>query len=179
MELTIPLEQSSNSSYRIVSFFILAMHALLFGYFFLRANEYQWLLLAGCLINFLSIGLFFLPAVLQKKTKYFFSATLILTAFTWWALGNILMGILLCVLVVMNFYSRKKPVVYFTDEYILYPSFPPRKFYWKDVQDVIIKDDILTIDLKNNALIQQKIESRSIESMDMRAFNDLIRKNLQ
>jgi hypothetical protein len=178
MVFKINLEQSRNNSYRIVSFFILLMHALLFGYFYLQSPGNKWPLLLGCIVNFLSLALFFLPPSIKQRTKRIFSIALIINASIWFGLGNILMGLLLIVLVVMNYYTEKKPVVIFSDDYILYPSFPSRKIYWKDVQGVIIKDDILTIDLKNNALIQQKIESHQATSLNLMAFNAFIETKL-
>ncbi len=178
MVFKISLEQSRNNSYRIVSFFILLMHALLFGYFYLKSVEYKWLLLLGCFINFLTLASLFLPTSIKEKTRTSFSITLIINAFIWFGLDNILMGLLVIVLVIMNFYTKKKPVVIFSDDYILYPSFPSRKFYWKDVQGVIIKDDILTIDFKNNALIQQKIESHHAPALNIMAFNAFIETKL-
>lgn len=178
MVFKINLEQSRNNSYRIVSFFILLMHALLFGYFYLKSIEYKLLLLLGCIINILTLASLFLPKHLKEKTKTIFFITLIINACVWFVLGNILMGLLLIVLVIMNFYTEKKPVVIFSDDYILYPSFPLRKFYWKDVQGIIIKDDILTIDLKNNSLIQQKIESHHAAALNIMAFNAFIETKL-
>lgn len=161
-----------------MSFFILLMHALLFGYFFLEPTGFKWILLAACIINVFSLSLFFFPHAIKDKTKYALSIALVINAIVWFVLGNILMGLLIIILIIMNYYSSKKPVVIFFDDYILYPSFPARKLYWKDVQDVIIKDDILTIDLKSNALIQQKIENHHIGAIDIMAFNVFIRTKL-
>lgn len=136
------------------------------------------MLLPVCLINFLTLTMFFLPPLIKEKAGSALFFALIINALTWFGLGNIVIGLLMLVLVVMNYYTQKKPVVFFYKDYILYPSFPTRKIYWKDLEEVIIKDDILTIDFKNNALIQQKIESQNNESINIMAFNAFIRTKL-
>lgn len=40
---------------------------------------------------------------------------------------------------------------------IVINSFPKKHIFWAEVQNVLIKDDFITIDLKNNKLIQKEI----------------------
>ncbi|MFI5128718.1 MAG: hypothetical protein ACHQFX_01955 [Chitinophagales bacterium] len=59
--------------------------------------------------------------------------------------------------------SRRKLVVLFFDESIIYPSFPKRTIQWQELNNVILKDSILTIDLKNNKVLQNEIISPASE----------------
>jgi uncharacterized membrane protein len=53
----------------------------------------------------------------------------------------------------------KFPVeIAFDEEEIVINSLPRRYYYWNQLANVVIKDGILTIDLKNNTLIQKAIE---------------------
>jgi len=51
------------------------------------------------------------------------------------------------------------PEVAFDAEEIVFNSFPKKRFVWKDVQNVVLKDGLLTIDLKNNQLIQKAVDA--------------------
>jgi hypothetical protein len=59
--------------------------------------------------------------------------------------------------------SRRKLVVLFFEDRIVYPSFPKRTIQWEELNNVILKDQILTIDLKNNKVFQNEIVSPASE----------------
>jgi hypothetical protein len=46
--------------------------------------------------------------------------------------------------------------------------FPPKKYQWSLFSNVILKDNILTLDFKNNKLIQAEIETKDVNE---EAFN--------
>ena len=74
----------------------------------------------------------------------------------------------------MGYFANKEKVIVFSDDGILYPSFPEKKYTWDEVAQVIWKDDILSIDLKNNKLIQFKIEKTFSETFDDIAFTQWV-----
>jgi hypothetical protein len=59
--------------------------------------------------------------------------------------------------------SRRKLTVLFFDDNIVYPSFPKRIIEWKDLNNVVLKDGLLTIDLKTDKIFQNEILSLTIE----------------
>jgi hypothetical protein len=59
--------------------------------------------------------------------------------------------------------SRRKLTVLVYDDRIVYPSFPKRTIVWNELNNAILKDGILTIDLKNNKLFQNEILSPTSE----------------
>jgi hypothetical protein len=46
----------------------------------------------------------------------------------------------------------------FNEEGIIINSFPKRSYYWQLLSNVVLKDCILTIDFKNNKLIQKETQ---------------------
>jgi hypothetical protein len=50
--------------------------------------------------------------------------------------------------------SRRTLMVLVYEDGITYPSFPKRNIDWRDLNNVILKDGLLTIDLKSNRLLQ-------------------------
>jgi len=50
------------------------------------------------------------------------------------------------------------PEIAFDQNEIVFNSFPQRKIAWQNVTNVIMKDGLLTIDLKNNKLIQKEVD---------------------
>ena len=70
------------------------------------------------------------------------------------------------------------PEVAFDVEAVVLNSFPQKKYQWNQINNVIIKDGILTIDLKNNKLIQKDIDA-DISEADEQDFNDFCQEQLK
>jgi hypothetical protein len=82
------------------------------------------------------------------------------------------------VALVMLYYIAKRILrVVFWESEIIYPAWPVRKISWKELNNVILKDSILTIDLKNNKLIQQSIDEIKT-SVNEKEFNEFCRQQL-
>lgn len=54
---------------------------------------------------------------------------------------------------------------------IVQNSFPKKTNTWKEVNNVILKDGLLTIDFKNNQLIQKEVDAEVTEQVE-REFNE-------
>ena len=50
------------------------------------------------------------------------------------------------------------PEVAFDSEEIVFNSFPQKKYGWNEIANVVLKDGLLTIDLKNNTLVQRAVD---------------------
>ncbi len=55
---------------------------------------------------------------------------------------------------------KVSPEVAFDDEEIVINSFPKQTFQWDAVNNVVLKDGLLTIDLKNNKVIQKEVDAQ-------------------
>ncbi|MEA3424928.1 MAG: hypothetical protein U9R46_01650 [Bacteroidota bacterium] len=65
----------------------------------------------------------------------------------------------------------------FHDEGIVINSLPKKRYSWQEIGNVVLKDGILTIDLKNNKLIQKEIESSS-SAKEEAEFNEFCRARM-
>lgn len=73
--------------------------------------------------------------------------------------------------VILNIISARKLIVTIKNDNIIFPSFPKKTIQWQQLNNLILKDDLLTIDFKNNKLIQQKISEAS-STIDEKEFNE-------
>jgi len=84
-----------------------------------------------------------------------------------------------CIILLSLYLISVKPVkISFTKQDIRYISFPPKILKWNDLGNVILKDDILTIDCKNNKLLQAEIEDGA-NRINEGEFNDFCRQQLK
>jgi hypothetical protein len=74
------------------------------------------------------------------------------------------------------FISMRKLEVIVLEKSISYPSYPSRQIGWNELQNMIVKDGMLTIDFKNNKILQTEIESN--QALNEKEFNEFCRKHL-
>jgi hypothetical protein len=75
----------------------------------------------------------------------------------------------------LSSFALKTTVLYFTPRSIVKRKFPSKKYTWDQFSNVVLKDDILTLDFKNNKLMQAEIESSNINED---AFNTFAKQQL-
>ena len=73
--------------------------------------------------------------------------------------------------------SRRKFFISIDAEKIVYPSFPKKNMDWAELNNVILKDDILTIDCKNNHVYQHFIKD-SGQIVNEQEFSEFCRSRL-
>lgn len=157
--------------YRLVTFIILSLNFFGFGFVFFKTTGI-FSLLAFFLLAFNAVP--WIYYVLNKKhlNSPLIEIPFIASACLWFFVGNEWMALFLILFAVAGHFANKKTVVKFSIDGITYPSFLPEKYAWQDVQNVIWKDDMLTIDLKNNKLLQTKIDKNISENFDGDSFNN-------
>lgn len=63
-----------------------------------------------------------------------------------------------------------------TDEVVL-NTFPRKRFGWNEIANVVLKDNLLTVDFKNNRLIQKELDE-GVSIQTEREFNEFCRVQL-
>ncbi|HEY5969749.1 MAG TPA: hypothetical protein VIU35_17330 [Chitinophagaceae bacterium] len=95
-----------------------------------------------------------------------------------WILADYwVVGVLNFLFMILHIAALQKPIVSVSENQVIYPSFPKKKIDWQELSNLIIKDGLLTIDFKNNKIIQQQIADIS-STIDEKKFNDFCRQQL-
>lgn len=89
----------------------------------------------------------------------------------WW------IGVALFIPELFYMFSKRPLIVIAGKDKIIYPSFPVKNLLWSSLSNVVLKDGLLTIDLKNNKLIQQEVDE-SKTTVNEKEFNDFCREQL-
>ena len=88
-------------------------------------------------------------------------------------------GLLIAMIFVAACFLEKpvkvSPEVAFDNEEIVFNSFPKQRLEWDAVNNVILKDGLLTIDLKNNKVIQREVDANISAEVEAE-FNRFCRK---
>ena len=178
--ISIQIPNDKAATYNVVTFIIAIINLLALGFAVLNVQPgisrlIIWVGLISAVFSLMVLGLKkYNSRLTQVRTEPFF----IICAISWLFSGNYLPGLFLMALALLGFITLNKKSVHFSEEGIKYPSFPARLIPWKDVDFVILKDDILTIDLKNNTLLQFTLEKNISSAINPEEFNNFCRGQL-
>ncbi|MFP5040961.1 hypothetical protein [Parasediminibacterium sp. JCM 36343] len=70
------------------------------------------------------------------------------------------------------------PEVAFDSEEIVFNSFPQKRYNWSVVSNVVLKDGLVSIDLKNNKLIQKAVDEAVPTEIEAE-FNSFCKERIQ
>lgn len=171
IQYKIEIPDEKQKTYKIFTFIMLTLNFLGFGYVFLRTFGLASLFAIAGLVLTTPAWLYYIINKKHFKTPIL-ETTFIASSILWLYFGNIWMGILLMLFSIIGLFTNKKPSITFLQNEIIFPSFPQKKYSWKEIEQVIWKDDILTLDLKNNNLFQFKIENDFAQKFPINEFNE-------
>lgn len=125
----------------------------------------------------LLISIFILRWVIKRETieNEMISLAFSVAIITWIIIQLYLIAAVVLLLFIFQEISRRRLVVLVFEESISYPSFPKRVIEWKELNNIILKDGLLTIDLKNNRVFQNETESVVYEP----EFNEFCQSRIQ
>ena len=117
-----------------------------------------------------------LPA--KRKTESYFLFAAVAIALYWFWMGYWWISLALLVIFFLYTVSKRPLKVSISGSFIVYPSFPKREINWTELNNVILKDGLLTIDFKNNRIIQQLVDER-FPAVNEKEFNDFCSMQLR
>lgn len=117
---------------------------------------------------------FMLRRILVKKRvqRFWADETVFFVLAPVWLFSNILMAVFM-VLLGLLFRLATQPLKFtFTHEGVSRSFFPKKTYLWSEFSNIVIKDGYLTLDFKNNRVLQARIEDPEI--IDVKAFHSFV-----
>jgi hypothetical protein len=169
------LKNEKETSYKRISIFLLVLNLV-------------GLLFITYLKDFKSWGPFIMAAIAifsafiafnsrKKSERSPLTGAFFVLSLAWILGGYWLVGLLNFLFIILHIAALQKPIVSISESQVIYPSFPKKKIAWQELSNLIIKDGLLTIDFKNNKIIQQQIADIS-STIDEKEFNDFCHQQL-
>ena len=170
----IELKNEKQKSYKRVRYFISVLNAAFFIFYAIETKQNG---VAYVLISLMVLLAGFSEDSISKNlnNKIKFSIVYVLLVIVWIKV-NAWIALVHLFLLLADVIVRKIPETVFSDNEIIYPSFPAKKIQWNELENVILKDGILTIDFKNNKLLQAEIADTAV---DVAAFNQYCKEQLK
>lgn len=115
--------------------------------------------------------------VRSKNVKIETSIIFIMLMTAWITTGYWWMAVINFVFEIFQITALRNLIVTIKPDIVIYPSFPQRQIGWKELNNLVLKDGLLTIDFKNNKIIQQYVEEKSV-TIDEKEFNEFCKQQL-
>lgn len=148
-----------NRSRRLVDRFSLltvGVSLLLFITQFILDTDKRWIHIIGAV---LLIGLLAINAYKQRKNvaPVHYNSILMITGVVWASMPFLpWLSILFIVMGLLEKQAKKNLEIGFHEDRIVFNSFP-RKFYsWSDFSNIVLRDNLLTLDFADNRLFQRE-----------------------
>lgn len=174
---TLKLVNDKTRFYRKLSWFVIFINIILFIYLALFA-ELKDIRLSGitCLIVlflYYAVKYFFFREKLMDEHGIFSVYTIIYVTYIiigWYWMA----GIMALLSILFSIATRDLLVIIFNDRVKL----PFREIKWDAISNMLLKDGILTIDMKNNKILQELVDDKD-GSIDEKEFNEFCRQQLK
>lgn len=171
------LKNEKIKSYRRMAMWLISVQLAGFVLLAIRSNQNTakiiCIVTAVVLSGLLAVDLFFNNG---KKNRYQTMAWIAGTIS--WMLLNYWVAAGVSLILFFLFLVSVKPLkIMLSSNDITVLSFPTRTFNWIQLSNVVLKDDILTIDFKNNKLLQTEIDNGA-NVINEKEFNDFCKQHL-
>jgi hypothetical protein len=177
------LRNTSRRSIQLLNLFLAVIAIVYLAYRFAATPFLEVYTMAGLVIILLLLALLY--AIKEKRKKpfatpgsfLFFAGLLILfNKQTQWV--EVLFAFGLIVLSALEEKAKANLEIGFSTQFILFDNLLKKKYQWKDFNNIVLKDNLLTLDFKNNKIFQREtIDEES--DCDEEEFNEFCKEQLR
>ncbi|MDQ6755472.1 MAG: hypothetical protein M3004_00900 [Bacteroidota bacterium] len=174
MQYEITFKNEKEHAYRLIILILVVLHALFFFYLLFDNNLWREGVAGLAIIALYTVYRIIIYKTTDQGFYYgagFFLAFIVIYGILWLAiLDGILGG--LCYAALQKRSARLNPCL------IEIKTYPYKRYKWADFTNVVLKDNILTLDLKTNKLFQREIETSVNENVFNAFVNEQLKKNI-
>lgn len=181
MNFEIILKNEKLKQYERITLFIIIINLALFIYIGIlseiKLTRIIAIITAVLIMVTLSLD-FFLTSKKDNAGNFYKLSAEFIISISWLLIGYWIVAIC-CFLLGTLYYLAKRPLrVSIVKEKITYPSFLNKNIPWSELNNIMLKDGLLTIDFKNNNFIQQAVDE-TMAAVNEKEFNDFCNHQLK
>ena len=171
------LKKNRVKSYRLLAILVGYVHLIIFCVLIFSRNNAFVKIVAGCGIGALVFFLLIKGMEIFKRFSWLSSLNCMYVSMciVWVLFGYYWMVPVLLLIVIMNTLSGRTAIVSFFKDRIQYPSIPKKIIDWNELSNVVLKDQLLSIDFSNDKLIQAEVDVE----VDEVKFNEFTSTRIQ
>lgn len=150
-------------TYRLICLLIVILNSLLFTALLFDPGARNNGLIAIVFIGAYTLFRYYKSK--RSKVAFFFDEWILFMVMMLWVVeNNYVFAVSDMILFLLFSAAIDKTVYAFDQERIKQKNFPWKKYTWDQLSNVILKDNMLTMDFKNNRLVQMRTENEINES---------------
>jgi hypothetical protein len=181
MQFSFTLKDNNLKGYNQFTWFLFFLHIIVAAIFVLNTNDDKVRISIYVLLGFYAlVSIVYLFYRTQRRALETFSLIMALMYGNFWLkhVGTIALIIFVIIYMLVTVVKGKRTTVLFSEEDIqLTRVFKTVVFPWAEMDNVILKDNLLTIDFKTNKIIQVEIAEGG-KTIDEAAFNRFCKEQL-
>lgn len=171
----ITLKNEKVKMYRLIAIIILILNFSIFT-FLLFSEVYRPI----AIVSIVALGFYVLLRTYvfkrNRQIHFFDEFVFFVSAMCWFGLNNYTFMILLVIMGILFRFSLQDLKFVFSRDNVTKMNFPKKELPWNLFSNVILKDNILTLDLKNNKLIQAEIKTE--QAINENEFNEFAQSQI-
>lgn len=173
-----------NTNRRLVDRFSILLSttsAALFLMEYFSAADKRLIQLPGALLILLLVG-WNLYRSGKRNKRVTYSYILFLTAILWASMPWLpWLSLLFLVLALLERQAKKNLEIGFADDRIVFNTIPRKQYGWDEFSNIVLKDNLLTLDFRNNKLFQRETveDDEDEDDADEEEFNAYCRVQLE
>lgn len=145
------------------------------------------MLVSGAVSLAYPLGIIFIVGVLiwnlyqsyRKGRKVYYSRALLIAALVWMKMPYFQwITFVLIILAFLEYQAKYSVEIGFSEKEIVINTLFRKRYHWKDFTNIMLKDNLLTMDFVNNRLLQKEIEDEEDYEADEDEFNGYCRQML-
>jgi hypothetical protein len=164
---------------KLVKFFFILLNAFAIIYVSLATDQPKRMIWAILAIIVLIGSLFPRKNIINKLFARSSIAAYIWLAIGWMALENYWMLIAVIVFAAINSMLKERYEIKFFENLVTINTFPVKQIKWFELNNAMLKDRLLTIDFRNDKLIQSQIIQLESDADDEDQFNNYCQQQLK
>jgi hypothetical protein len=185
-DFVVMLKQRGFKFYNTISILLCVMAVAAFTFAMLQVpfSAYNWINVFLAAFIIFNLVIFFIR-INRKDIIPTFKWSLFAAAFLWllYPVHVPVIGIFYIIAAVLERQVKFPQEIGFSKEAVTFNTFPFKNYVWQQLKNVILKDNILTLDFKNNKIFQKETES-DVSAETEKEFNEfckqqLVEKNIQ
>lgn len=118
--------------------------------------------------------------LIGKKRKPYFRIGFFVIAIAWFfePLHKIFIGIFYIVAALLEKQVKFPAEIGIDDNGVLFNTLPKKSYPWREIRHIVLKDNLLTIDFKNNRLLQKEVSENVALDLE-KEFNAFCKERLE
>lgn len=179
-DFVVTLRHRDYRLYNVISILLCVMALATFTFAMLQVPfaPYNWINIFLAAFIVFNLVVFF-TRINRKDLIPTFKWSLFAAAFLWllYPVHVPVIGIFYIIAALLERQLKFPQEIGFSKDEITFNTFPSKHYDWQQLKNVIIKDNILTLDFKNNKIFQKETES-DVSAETEKEFNEFCRQCL-